>query len=167
VLIGSDIGHAMTNCGISATRQAGGPMPCCFRAEEQWPLDASWPLGGLAICSPRTSRPAISSSNSSAPQGPQAGHRPAPGLPPQGRADPRSPHLCWLALLLIRVTEITTRATWPAIRRDLQRIALGTFTGPSGPSASAPSCPRPRATPLTQLKIDPPPGIYRLTTPAP
>ena len=38
--------------------------------------------------------------------------------------------LCWLALLLIRITETTTSATWPTIRQ-LDRLCLGTFTGPT------------------------------------
>jgi hypothetical protein len=40
--------------------------------------------------------------------------------------------LCWLALLLVRVAENQAGQTWPAMRRDLQRIAIGTFTGPAG-----------------------------------
>ncbi|MDA0635120.1 IS1634 family transposase [Nonomuraea sp. MCN248] len=40
--------------------------------------------------------------------------------------------LCWLALLLIRITETTTADTWPACRRELDRLHLGTFTGPAG-----------------------------------
>ncbi len=40
--------------------------------------------------------------------------------------------LCWLALLLIRVAENHTGQAWPAMRRELQRISIGTFTGPVG-----------------------------------
>ncbi|MDM4723288.1 hypothetical protein QTQ03_28675 [Micromonospora sp. WMMA1363] len=40
--------------------------------------------------------------------------------------------LCWLALLLIRITETRTGQTWPAVRDELQRLHLGTFTGPAG-----------------------------------
>ncbi len=40
--------------------------------------------------------------------------------------------LCWLALLLIRIAETTCHATWPQIRRELDRIHIGTFTGPAG-----------------------------------
>jgi len=40
--------------------------------------------------------------------------------------------LCWLALLLIRIIETTTGDTWPAIRRHLDRLHIGTFTGPAG-----------------------------------
>ena len=39
--------------------------------------------------------------------------------------------LCWLALLLVRVAENHTGQTWPAMRRELQRISIGTFTGPA------------------------------------
>ncbi len=40
--------------------------------------------------------------------------------------------LCWLALLLIRITETTTGQTWNCLRAELQRIHLGTFTGTHG-----------------------------------
>jgi len=47
--------------------------------------------------------------------------------------------LCWLALLLIRLAETQTEQTWRNLRDELQRMHLGTFTGPAGPAASAPS----------------------------
>ena len=40
--------------------------------------------------------------------------------------------LCWLALLLIRITETSTGQTWNQLRTELQRIHLGTFTGDHG-----------------------------------
>jgi hypothetical protein len=40
--------------------------------------------------------------------------------------------LCWLALLLTRITETTTGQTWQALRRDLTRLHAVTFTGPTG-----------------------------------
>lgn len=40
--------------------------------------------------------------------------------------------LCWLALLLIRIAETRTATTWPTLRDELQRLHLGTFTGPAG-----------------------------------
>jgi Transposase DDE domain len=40
--------------------------------------------------------------------------------------------LCWLALLLIRITEITTGRTWTTVRAELQRLHVGSFTGPAG-----------------------------------
>jgi hypothetical protein len=40
--------------------------------------------------------------------------------------------LCWLALLLMRIAENKTAQTWPNLSRELQRIHIGTFTGPTG-----------------------------------
>ena len=40
--------------------------------------------------------------------------------------------LCWLALLLARIAENACGATWPELRRQLDRIAVGTFNGPAG-----------------------------------
>src|SRR5215210_5132619 len=42
--------------------------------------------------------------------------------------------LCWLALLLIRIAEHETDDTWRNLRDELQRLHLGTFTGPAGTS---------------------------------
>ena len=75
--------------------------------------------------------------------------------------------LCWLALLLIRITETTCNDTWPAIRRDLERIALGTFTGPAGTFRQRTELTKTQRDILSQLKIDPPPRIFQLTTETP
>ena len=45
--------------------------------------------------------------------------------------------LCWLALLLARIVETRAGATeqattWPRARDQLQRLHVGTFTGPAG-----------------------------------
>ena len=40
--------------------------------------------------------------------------------------------LCWLALLLIRIVETQADTTWSRARRELQRLHVGTFTGPTG-----------------------------------
>jgi transposase len=42
--------------------------------------------------------------------------------------------LCWLALLLIRVTENRTHDTWRNLRNELQILHLGVFRGPAGES---------------------------------
>ena len=42
--------------------------------------------------------------------------------------------LCWLALLLIRIAENQAADTWRNLRDELQRMHLGTFTGPAGTS---------------------------------
>jgi hypothetical protein len=75
--------------------------------------------------------------------------------------------LCWLALLLIRITETTSHVTWPGLRRELNRIALGTFTGPAGTFRQRTELTKAQRGILAQLKIDPPPRIYQLTAPAP
>ena len=73
--------------------------------------------------------------------------------------------LCWLALLLIRVAENHTGQTWPAMRRELQRIAIGTFTGPAGTFRQRTDIPKTTRDLLATLKIDVPPKIHELTTP--
>jgi hypothetical protein len=73
--------------------------------------------------------------------------------------------LCWLALLLVRVAENQAGQTWPAMRRDLQRIAIGTFTGPAGTFRQRTDIPKTTRDLLTALKIDVPRKIHELTTP--
>jgi hypothetical protein len=73
--------------------------------------------------------------------------------------------LCWLALLLIRVAENHTGQTWPAMRRELQRIHIGTFTGPAGTFRQRTDIPKTTRDLLTALKIDVPRKIHELTTP--
>ena len=71
--------------------------------------------------------------------------------------------LCWLALLLTRVIENTCGATWPQIRHELDRIAIGTFAGPAGTFRQRTEITKPQRDILAQLKTDPPPKIYQLT----
>jgi hypothetical protein len=71
--------------------------------------------------------------------------------------------LCWLALLLARVAENATGSTWPQLRRQLDRIAVGTFTGPAGTYRQRTEINPAQAAILEQLSIDPPPRIYQLT----
>ena len=71
--------------------------------------------------------------------------------------------LCWLALLLARVAENACAATWPELRRQLDRIAVGTFTGPAGTFRQRTEISPAQAAILEQLGIDPPPKIYQLT----
>lgn len=40
--------------------------------------------------------------------------------------------LCWLALLLVRVAETTCGDTWPKMRRELERLQVGTFESQAG-----------------------------------
>jgi hypothetical protein len=73
--------------------------------------------------------------------------------------------LCWLALLLVRVAENQAGQTWPAMRRELQRISIGTFTGPAGTFRQRTGIPNTARDLLTALKIDDPRKIHELTTP--
>ena len=71
--------------------------------------------------------------------------------------------LCWLALLLIRIAETTCHSTWPQIRRELDRIHVGTFTGPAGTFRQRTEITKAQRDILAQLQTDPPPRIYQLT----
>jgi hypothetical protein len=73
--------------------------------------------------------------------------------------------LCWLALLLVRVAENQAGQTWSRMRRELDRIHIGTFTGPAGTFHQATELTRPARDLLASLNIDPPRKIYQLSTP--
>jgi hypothetical protein len=73
--------------------------------------------------------------------------------------------LCWLALLLIRIAETSTGQTWPAIRRELDRIHLGTFTGPAGTFRRRTELTKPARDLFAQLAITPPAQIHELAVP--
>src|SRR5271155_280241 len=70
--------------------------------------------------------------------------------------------LCWLALLLTRIAENACRRTWPDLRRELDRIHVGTFAGPAGTFRQRTEITKAQRDILPALKIDPPPRIYQL-----
>ena len=70
--------------------------------------------------------------------------------------------LCWLALLLARVAENACGGTWPDLRRELDRIHVGTFTGPAGTFRQRTEITKSQLGILRALKIDAPPRIYQL-----
>jgi hypothetical protein len=74
--------------------------------------------------------------------------------------------LCWLALLLIRVTENTTGQTWNRVRADLQRQHAVTWTGPAGTFRQTTDLTKPLRDIYTALAIEPPKKIISLD-PAP
>ncbi|MFB6962338.1 IS1634 family transposase [Streptomyces sp. NPDC056309] len=74
--------------------------------------------------------------------------------------------LCWLALLLIRIIETTADATWPTVRRELDRLHLGTFTGPTGLFRQVTTLTKPQTDLLTKLGTPAPKQIIALE-PAP
>ncbi len=71
--------------------------------------------------------------------------------------------LCWLALLLARIAENTCDTTWPQIRHELDRIAIGTFTGPADAFRQRTEITKAQRDILARLEIDPPPRIYQLS----
>ena len=73
--------------------------------------------------------------------------------------------LCWLALLLVRVAENQAGQTWPAMRRELDRIHLATFTGPAGTYRQRTEIAKPTRDLLARLGIDPPRKIHELAPP--
>ncbi|GII20379.1 IS1634 family transposase [Planomonospora parontospora] len=70
--------------------------------------------------------------------------------------------LCWLALLLIRIIEITTGSTWPACRRELERLHLGTFTGPAGLFRQVTALTKPQQDLLAKLAVPVPKQVIDL-----
>jgi hypothetical protein len=71
--------------------------------------------------------------------------------------------LCWLALLLIRITETTCGHTWPHIRAHLDRLHLGTFTGPAGTYRQRTELTPTQRHILTALDIPTPPRVIEAT----
>jgi IS4 transposase len=70
--------------------------------------------------------------------------------------------LCWLALLLIRIIETTTGDTWPAVRRHLDRLHIGTFTGPAGTFRQRTELTKAQTSLLAKLGIPAPRQIIEL-----
>src|SRR6266568_929991 len=72
--------------------------------------------------------------------------------------------LCWLALPLIRVAETTTGQTWPTLRRDLDRLHVGTFTGPAGTFRQRTDLTKAQQDIFAKLQLPPPKQIIELAT---
>ena len=74
--------------------------------------------------------------------------------------------LCWLALLLLtRITENACGQTWPQIRRELEKIQVGTFTGPAGTFRQRTELTKNQHAILKTLEIGAPPRVYQLKLP--
>jgi hypothetical protein len=71
--------------------------------------------------------------------------------------------LCWLALLLTRTIEATCGDTWPTLRRELQRITVGTFAGPAGTFRQRTEITSTQRAILAKLQLADPPRIYQLS----
>ena len=74
--------------------------------------------------------------------------------------------LCWLALLLIRVTETRTGQTWGKARAELQRMHAVTWSGPAGTFRQATDPTKPQRDIYTALGLDLPRKIIAIE-PAP
>jgi Transposase DDE domain len=75
--------------------------------------------------------------------------------------------LCWLALLLIRIAENQAADTWRSLRDELQRMHLGTFTGPAGTSRQRTELTARHRDILHALGVAQPPLFLDLQAPAP
>ncbi len=71
--------------------------------------------------------------------------------------------LCWLALLLIRLVETGTDDTWRNARHQLDRMHLGTFTGPAGTIRRRTATLPEQAAILRALKLPEPAQFAQLT----
>jgi len=71
--------------------------------------------------------------------------------------------LCWLALLLARIVETRTHTTWPRARTELQRLHVGTFTGPTGTFRQTTEPTKPQRDLYSALSIDPPKKIVEIS----
>jgi len=71
--------------------------------------------------------------------------------------------LCWLALLLIRVAETQVGDTWANMRRELQRLHLGTFHGPAGTVRQRTETTHAQRRILSALNLDEPPRFFEVT----
>jgi hypothetical protein len=74
--------------------------------------------------------------------------------------------LCWLALLLIRVIETTTGDTWTTVRGELERLHVGTFTGPAGTFRQRTEITTGQRHILAKLDMPHPAKIVELQTPS-
>ena len=74
--------------------------------------------------------------------------------------------LCWLALLLIRIAENQTDDTWMNLRDELQRLHLGTFTGPAGTSQQRTQLTNRQRDILRALDVPEPPRFLALNAAA-
>jgi transposase len=75
--------------------------------------------------------------------------------------------LCWLALLLIRIVENATGATWRSLTAELNRLHVITFTGPDGTFRQRTELTKPQRDIYATLQLDPPSKVIELATPSP
>ena len=71
--------------------------------------------------------------------------------------------LCWLALLLIRVMETTCEESWPQLRRELEKLQLGSFQGAAGTFRQRTEITASQRAILGKLELAEPPRIHEPT----
>jgi len=71
--------------------------------------------------------------------------------------------LCWLALLLVRVAENACDDSWANLRRELERIKLGSFAGPTGSFSQRTELTAAQRAILAKLQLAEPPRISELS----
>ena len=64
--------------------------------------------------------------------------------------------LCWLALLLVRISELETGMTWPRVRAELERLHLGEFLHKDGRILQHTELTQNQRNIFKKLKISPP-----------
>lgn len=74
--------------------------------------------------------------------------------------------LCWLALLLVRVAETTCGDSWPSLRRELEKLKLGSFSGPAGRFRQRTELTAAQRAILARLGLVEPPRMQDLAPPA-
>jgi len=65
-----------------------------------------------------------------------------------------------------RIAENAAGQTWPGLRRELDKIHVGTFTGPAGTFRQRTELTKRHRDILKALQIDAPPRVYQLKLPA-
>jgi len=71
--------------------------------------------------------------------------------------------LCWLALLLIRVSETSCGESWSNLRRELEPIKVGAFEGPAGSFRQRTEITASQRVILGKLELAEPPRIQEVT----
>ncbi len=71
--------------------------------------------------------------------------------------------LCWLALLLVRVAETSCKESWPQLRRELEKLQLGSFRGAAGGFHQRTEITAAQHAILAKLGLPEPPRLCELT----
>ncbi len=70
--------------------------------------------------------------------------------------------LCWLALLMIRIAEVESGASWPKIRSEMQRLHLIDFFDKNGPILQHSETTLNQRNILKKLSIKPPKRVLKV-----